>query len=127
MIACRHARASVGFASLPTPLTGDWREQGFPEHVTLLGRSFTRGDKWSAPLPGVAKQYREDRDRNALHLYVLTNGTWKIDHVDEANPERGLVFEHAIKDVSQTWWGAALFATGAVMLSAGLAYMLTRD
>lgn len=126
-IGCPHARASVGFTSLPTPLTGAWRFEGYPERISLMGRTFTRGDTWSAPIPGVAKQYREDVDRNAQHLYVLSDGSWRIDHVDAANPERGLVLEHALRDVLQTWWGATLFVTGAVALSAGLAYLATRE
>jgi hypothetical protein len=119
-------RSVVGFTMLPEPLRGAWTFQGFPEAVDLGGRSFVRSDRWAAPLPGVLKQYREDVDRKSMHLYVLDDGTWKIDHIDEANPERGLVLEHTFRDVVHTPWGAALLTVGCVGLVAGLSYALTR-
>lgn len=118
--------ASVGFATLPEPLRGAWPYADFPERVTLGGRSFTRSDTWAAPLPGVVKQYREDVDRGSMHLYVRNDHTWEIDHVDEANPERGLVLEHAVKDVIHTWWGAALLTAGVVGGAALASYAFTR-
>ncbi len=111
---------------LPEPLRGGWTFDGFPERIELGGRSFVRSDKWAARIDGVLQQYREDVDRQAMHLYVLEDGTWKIDHIDAANPERGLVLEHALKDVVQTWWGAALLVAGVLSISAGLSYALTR-
>jgi hypothetical protein len=98
----------------------------FPERLELGGRTFVRSDNWSAPLPGVVRQYREDVDRHSMHLYVRSDHTWEIDHVDEANPERGLVLEHAFRDVVQTWWGAALLTASVVGISAGLSYAFTR-
>ncbi len=117
---------AVGFATLPEPLRGPWPFPDFPEHVELGGRSFTRSDTWSAPLPHVVKQYREDRDRESMHLYVHPDHTWEIDHVDAANPERGLVLEHTFRDVIHTPWGAALLTVGVIGISAGLAYACTR-
>lgn len=119
-------RAVVGFTQLAEPLRGAWTFEGFPERVELGGRSFVRSDRWAAPLPGVAKQYREDVARQAMHLYALDDGTWKIDHIDEANPDKGLVLEHALKDVIHTWWGAALLIGGSLAVSAGISYALTR-
>jgi hypothetical protein len=116
----------VGFTMLPEPLRGAWTFPGFPKRVELGGRTFVRSDHWAAPLPGVAKQYREDVARQAMHLYVLDDGTWKIDHIDEANPEKGLVLEHAFRDVIHTWWGASLLVAGVLGVSAGLSYALTR-
>lgn len=118
--------AAVGFASLAEPLRGPWPFADFPQHVQLSGRSFTRSDKWAAPLPHVRKQYREDVDRNSMHLNVLDDGSWEIDHIDEANPERGLVLEHTFRDVIHTGWGAALLTVGVVGLVAGVSYALTR-
>lgn len=117
---------SVGFATLPTPLRGPWPFPDYPDHVQVSGRNFTRADTWAAPLPHVARQYREDVDRESMHLYVHDDHTWEIDHVDAANPERGLVLEHTFKDVIQTPWGAALLVLGVVGLSAGVSYALTR-
>lgn len=120
------APAAVGFATLPEPLRGPWPHADYPERVTIGGRSFTRSDTWAAPLPGVVRQYREDVDRGSMHLYVRDDHTWEIDHVDEANPERGLVLEHAVKDVIHTWWGAALLTVGVVGVVAGVSYAATR-
>lgn len=117
---------AVGFASLPEPLRGAWTFTGFPDVVQLGGRTFKRSDKWAAPLPHVLKQYREDVDRQSMHLEVLDDHTWRIDHVDEANPERGLVLEHAVKDVIHTWWGAALLTAGVVGVVAAVSYAATR-
>lgn len=121
LVAC-----SVGFATLPQPLRGAWPFLDYPPHVDLGGRHFTRSDTWAAPLPGVVKQYREDVDRQSMHLYVHADHTWEIDHVDEANPERGLVLEHTFRDVIQTTWGALLLTAGVVALSVGVAYAFTR-
>lgn len=123
---------AVGFVSLPEPLRGPWQvrdEAGaldFPPHVSIGGRDFTRSTTWAAPYPGVVAQYREDRDREAMHLMVQSDGTWFVDHVDEANPERGLVLEHAYRDVIHTWWGALLLTGAVVGLSAGVSYAVTR-
>ncbi len=117
---------------LPEPLRGTWllhKQDGsmlFPERTMIGGRVFVRSDTWAGPVAGVAKQYREDVARQAMHLYVLDDGTWKIDHIDEANPEKGLVLEHAFRDVVHTWWGASLLVAGVLGVSAGLSYALTR-
>lgn len=119
-------RCSVGFASLPEPLRGAWTFDGFPLRVDIGGRSFVRSDTWAAPLPGVIRQYREDVDRHSMHLVVKDDGMWEIDHVDEANPERGLVLEHAFRDVVQTPIGALILAAGVIGVSAGISFALTR-
>jgi hypothetical protein len=115
---------AVGFATLPEALRGPWPHVDFPKRVTLGGRTFVRSDSWAAPLPHVVKQYREDVDRNSLHLYVRDDRTWEIDHIDAANPERGLVLEHVTKDVIQTWWGASLLTIGVVAIVAGASYVI---
>ncbi len=117
---------SVGFADLPQPLRGRWTLQGFPDSVVMLGRTFKRCKTWCAPYRLVVAQYREDVDHNSLHLMVKSDGTWIIDHTDDANPERGLVLEHAVRDAIQTPVGAVLLAVGVVLASAGLSYALTR-
>lgn len=119
--------AAVGFATLPEPLRGPWLYADFPEHVQLHGRSFTRSTTWAAPMPHVVAQYREDVDRGSMHLYVRDDRTWEIDHVDEANPERGLVLEHTFKDVVHTWWGASLLTAGVLGVVAAVSYALTRS
>jgi hypothetical protein len=116
----------VGFATLPDTLSGVWREAGFPPHVALLGRSFTRSDTWKAPYPGVVAQYREDVDHGSMHLFVHDDRSWTIDHIDDANPERGHVLEHAIRDVLPTPVGALLFTGALLLVVAGVSYTATR-
>lgn len=115
---------SVGFAELAQPLRGKWTLQGYPETVTMLGRTFKRSTKWAAPYRMVVAQYREDVDRDSMHLIVNANGTWIIEHTDDANPERGLVLEHTFRDVIQTPLGATLFALSVVALSAGTCFLI---
>lgn len=123
---------AVGFVNLPEPLRGSWpaRDQhgalSFPDTIAIGGHAFKRSTTWAAPYSGVVAQYREDVDRKAMHLMVHSDGTWIVDHVDEANPERGLVLEHTLKDVIHTPWGAALLALGVVGLVAGISYAVTR-
>ncbi len=57
---------------------------------------------------------------------VKADGTWIIEHTDDANPERGLVLEHTVRDVIQTPVGAAVLAVGVVLVSAALSYAFTR-
>lgn len=120
----RHA--SVGMSKLAQPLTGQWTANGFPDAVSINGRAFKRSVEWAFPYSGVVAQYREDVDHDSQHLLVHQDGTWSIDHTDDANPERGLVLEHAVRDVSQTPLGAFIVIGLAVAISAGIAAALTR-
>jgi hypothetical protein len=116
---------AVGLAMLAQPLRGRWTAQGFPPAVVLLGRVFKR-TKWAAPRRLVVAQYREDVDRDSMHLMVLADGNWIIEHTDDANPDRGLVLEHTFKDVIHTPIGALALLGVVVLASAGLSYALTR-
>lgn len=118
--------AAVGMSELAQPLTGKWTANGFPPTVTINGRAFKRSDEWAFPYSGVVAQYREDVDHHSMHLLVREDGTWIVDHTDDANPERGLVLEHAVRDVSQTALGAFIVVGLAVAASGALAYALTR-
>lgn len=107
---------SVGEIPITPALQGAWPLQDFPERAVVLGRTFARSHAWAFPYSGVVAQYREDVDRNSMHLRVYEDGHFDITHMDEANPERGLVLEHAIKDVSRTFLGAlALTAAGTTV------------
>lgn len=116
---------SVGFATLEQPLRGRWTFEGFPPVVTLLGRTFKRAT-WAAPRHLVAAQYREDVDRDSMHLMVGADGNWIIEHTDDANPDRGLVLEHTFRDVIHTPVGAFALLGTVVLVTAGLSYALTR-
>lgn len=116
----------VGFAELADPLRGTWTFQGFPDSVVINGRVFKHSKKWAAPYHLVVAQYREDVDHDSMHLMVKADGTWIIEHTDDANPERGLVLEHTFRDVIQTPLGAALFTASCVAVAAALSYAFTR-
>lgn len=117
---------AVGFAPLPEKLEGSWTFPGYPEQIQLLGRSFSRSRRWAFPYAGVVAQYREDVDHHSMHVMVFGDGHYEIDHIDDANPERGLVLEHALKDVSNTTGGAVVILAGGALLVAGLSWALTR-
>lgn len=117
--------AAVGFTRLSEPLRGSWLVQGYPETVSLAGRVFKRA-RWAQRKRFVVAQYREDVPHDSMHLLVRSDGTWVIDHTDAANPDRGLVISHAFRDVLDTPGGALLLTLGAVLVSAGVSYALTR-
>ena len=80
------------------PVRGDWPYRGLPEEVKLAGRVFQRA-KFSLPYPGVRAQYREARARDSAHLFVLDTGRFVVPHIDDANPDRGLMLEHGLRDL----------------------------
>lgn len=46
-----------------------------------------RRSLWSFPVRGAVAQYRQSVPTDSLHLYVWTDGTWSIGHVDAFNPD----------------------------------------
>ncbi len=116
---------AVGLAHLAEPLHGTWALASFPELVTLLGRTFRRAS-WAAPRPDVVAQYREDIDHQSMHLLVHGDGSWVIDHTDDANPDHGLVLEHTFRDVAQTTVGGLALVVGLFAVTVGLSYAFTR-
>ncbi len=88
-----------GFGIIPVepPITGTWPFEGFPTEVQLNGRTFAAA-VWASPFYGAVAQYREEVDQNAQHLLVYRDGSYEITHVDEANPDRGYVLQHAALD-----------------------------
>jgi hypothetical protein len=88
----------IGAVRVSPPVRGRWRSSGYPESVTVDGRMYRKA-QWKWPKPGVVAQYREAVRDNSHHLYVLADGTYVINHYDEANPDQGLAFEHLVRDV----------------------------
>lgn len=78
--------------------TGAWTF-GTPERVTISGRSFRRA-RWRAYRVGVVDQYREEVPAGSLHLLVLADGSYRIDHRDDFNPDGadGSPLRHLVSD-----------------------------
>jgi hypothetical protein len=70
------------------PIRGAWTH-GSEAVVHVHGRRFVRSLGISHP--GVRLHYREDVPSASRHLYVMSDGTWRVDHVDAVNPDYGLV------------------------------------
>lgn len=90
--------ASVGAVAITPPIRGRWPGPDFPDTVTMSGRLFRKAG-WKWPYTGVVAQYREAIPVNSRHLLVLDDGTFIIDHYDEANPDSDAAFKHLVKDV----------------------------
>lgn len=89
----------LGIIPITPPITGSWPFDYFPETVELNGTRTFRKITWAWPFySGVVEQYRETIDYDAMHLKVYRDGSFVIDHVDEANPSAH-PFEHAVLDV----------------------------
>ena len=115
----------IGLGVIPVEpnLVGTWPFADFPEVVELTladgtTRTFVQAT-WAWPLySGVVPggQYREAVDANAMHLMVYRDGSFTITHLDEANPDRGHVLEHALVDAGLE----TTLACGALGLALGL-------
>lgn len=102
---------SIGLVRLGETIIGEWPFPGqFPELVTIENIVYRRSDNWVFPYSSIVRQYRQDTDWNSAHLMVFDDGHFEIDHIDDANPEKGHVFEHAINDVASTPLGASIVA-----------------
>lgn len=97
--------AAVGAVPITPPIRGRWPGPDFPETVTMAGRLFRKAG-WAWPYTGVVAQYREAIPVNSRHLLVLDDGSFIIDHYDEANPDAGAAIDHLIKDVLKRPTGA---------------------
>jgi hypothetical protein len=111
---------------LETPIYGEWLywvntgegiEPDFPDAVEIDGVLFTRAER-KQPYAGVLEQYREAVPRNSMHLMVLDDGYWIVEHVDEYNPDMGHPVRHFIKDHP---FGKLLIFTGGGLIMTGIA------
>ena len=79
------------------PISEAWSLDEFPDLITIEGREFRRAVR-KQPYDGCIEQYRETVPRESMHLLVMNNGMWVIDHVDEYNPDMGHPFRHFLVD-----------------------------
>ena len=110
--------ARIGERWLAQPMRGAWPVDELPELVRLHGRRFRRAAYW-LPKPGVVAQYRQEVAKDALHLYVLADGSYVIDHSDDANPDAGPLIDHWLADTS-----SGQVVGMAVVLTAALGFVL---
>lgn len=90
---------SVGAVAIDPPITGRWiYGNAFPVEIAMNNRTYRRA-LWSFPRTNVVAQYREAKKTNSQHLFVMNDGTYVVDHIDEANPDQGMVLTHFLKDV----------------------------
>jgi len=99
------------------PIYGKWDWQDYPQAVTIDGLTFARAVR-RQPYKGVIAQYRQAVPRDSLHLLVLEDGNWLIDHADEYNPDMGYPVRHFLIDHPA---GKALILTGSGIIAMGLA------
>jgi hypothetical protein len=64
---------------------GTWPHLDLPPVVEIEGHVFERRD-FGFGGDDVIAEYQEAVPTLAAHLYVLDNGTWEVDHVDEFHP-----------------------------------------
>lgn len=85
----------------------------FPATVTIEGRRFRRA-RWRERKPGVVEQYREAVTERSLHLCVLGDGSWVVDHADSVNPDGGGVAAPLRHFLADTAMGRRLAGTTVV-------------
>lgn len=90
-------QVTIGEEPIAPALEGPWPYAGFPEQVQIMGRPFRRA-QWRQPYEGVVEQYREDRPGHSMHLKVLSDGRWIVDHFDDHNPDSGSPVDHFLSD-----------------------------
>lgn len=87
--------------TIPFPLSGPWPYLDYPKQVVIMGRTFDRAVwDWTGYDNSVA-QYRQACPKKSLHLFVGENGYWRIDHLDDYNPDWGPlnIILHLVMDV----------------------------
>ena len=87
--------------------------------LDLGGALFERAWLYS-PRHGAVASYREVRCKRSRHLYVLPDGTWIVDHLDEFRPHiRSCGLPSVINhDVADNDGKAVKFVAGAAVVFA---------
>lgn len=99
------------------PIVESWElpEGEFPDVIEIDGKTFHRAIRQQG-YDGVICQYREMVPRQSAHLFVMNNGTWQINHIDEYNPDMGYPVRHFIVDHPA---GKGVLVAGAGLLGIG--------
>jgi hypothetical protein len=114
-------------ATRAAPLVGlraIWPYSGTPDQVQLAGRRFQLAT-FRFYRSGVTAQYREAVPTSSLHLLVLDDGTYLVDHQDDFNPDgpQGSPLQHLVKDFIPSRAGffvlAGLALAGLALVAVG--------
>jgi len=99
------------------PIIERWElpEGEFPETIVIDGDTFVRAVRQQG-YEGVICQYRQAVPRNSAHLFVMKDGHWMIDHIDEYNPDMGFPVRHFVVDHPA---GKGVLLAGAGLLGLG--------
>jgi hypothetical protein len=101
---------------LDPPIEGAWPYASFPDRVIVRGAAFARA-RWKQEREGVLEQYREEVPERSMHLFIFVDGNYRIEHVDDHNPDADPVraARHFLSD----------YAPGRAARALGLAAILT--
>jgi hypothetical protein len=91
---------TLGRIPLAMPVRAAWPHPDLPPTVHLQGRTF-RQTSLALPVAGAVGHYREAVPFQSAHLVILDDGTYLIDHIDEANPDMGQAAAHAALDAPE--------------------------
>jgi hypothetical protein len=91
--------------------TGAWPEGADGLEVQVDGRRYRR-TRWAIPQPGTVAHYRETVAKGSRHLERRADGTWRITHLDDHNPDAGAgrALMHLLVDTPIGLGAAALAA-----------------
>lgn len=81
------------------PIIGTWTAMDFPRQVVVGGVTYNKTTRVAGVL-GVVVHYRENVEFKAKHLFVFDDGTFRVTHLDEYNPDLGHVIAHLAFDAS---------------------------
>jgi hypothetical protein len=96
-------------------VVGRWPYPDLPRVVQVRGHAFERRD-FGFGGEDVIAEYQEAVPTLAAHLYVMRDGTYQVDHVDDFNPSDDPI-GHFVVDVLQVPREVALsLLTGSVIL-----------
>ena len=101
---------------LKSPLIrGPWPYPDLPRVAMIRGHRFERRD-FGFGGEDVIAEYQEAVPTLAAHLYVLDDGSYEVDHVDDFHPQDDPI-GHFVVDVLQVPRGVALsLLTGSMIL-----------
>ena len=106
----------LGLVRIPIE-SGPWNIPDYPDAIELNDRVYLKVVGLHIPHPGVVAQYREAYARDSRHLYVLSCGSYVIDHIDSYNPDAGLLDAAAHLAIDVATPGTYIVIGGGLVLT----------